>query len=116
MVLKIREKASGRSHAAVKAAIAPELEPPMARSLPLLDKRRARPSAVSRGGGTRCPQRPSMMLDGMAAWRQVVTGTAPVLLTGMYAVGRGSGCLKLMSRARAGSLRFDGEAAPQTMT
>jgi hypothetical protein len=38
IALNTRLKPSGRSHAAVKAQIAPELAPPMARSLPLFDR------------------------------------------------------------------------------
>ena len=44
--LKTRRKESGRSQAAVNAAIAPLLAPAMQRSLPSFDSRIARPSAV----------------------------------------------------------------------
>ena len=46
MALKTRRKASGRSQAAVKAAIAPLLEPAMQRSLPSCESRIGRPSEV----------------------------------------------------------------------
>ena len=46
MAENTREKASGRSQAAVKAQIAPEELPAMARSLPFFESRIARPSAV----------------------------------------------------------------------
>ena len=43
MALNTRLNASGRSHAAVNAHTAPLDAPPMQRSLPLFDSRRARP-------------------------------------------------------------------------
>ena len=44
MALKTRRNASGRSHAAVNAQIAPLLRPADARSLPSLERRIGRPS------------------------------------------------------------------------